>query len=174
MVHRLPPPLEKRSFTVLSVSAIPVFKNTQNRDHDHSTTDPAGQATTSSPPRSFINASIPLEPLPSSVPTSKHGRDDTGVVHGAYVSVEHVWQRGGQSNHDNETGRQVGGKHEGQDGGKGGNKEEQGAVVVWDMATASDAKGSLPMGIQKLGIPGAVAKDVGLFLGWVDAQRKDA
>ena len=35
------------------------------------------------------------------------------------------------------------------------------------MATASDAKGWLPMWVQKLGVPGAVVKDVGLFIRWI-------
>ena len=39
--------------------------------------------------------------------------------------------------------------------------------VEWIMATASDAKGSLPMWAQKMGIPGAVAKDVGFFMKWI-------
>jgi len=43
--------------------------------------------------------------------------------------------------------------------------------VVWDMATASDAKGWLPMALQKLGVPGAVVKDVGYFMKWTAARR---
>lgn len=49
---------------------------------------------------------------------------------------------------------------------------EGGAKVRWQMATASDAKGMLPMWMQKLGVPGAVIKDVGLFIGWCDKKRK--
>lgn len=44
--------------------------------------------------------------------------------------------------------------------------------VKWQMATASDAKGNLPMWAQKLGVPSAVVKDVGLFVGWNDKRRK--
>lgn len=44
--------------------------------------------------------------------------------------------------------------------------------IEWTMATASDAKGWLPMWAQKLGIPGAIVKDVGLFIGWVAKQRQ--
>ena len=36
--------------------------------------------------------------------------------------------------------------------------------VEWMMAVASDASGVLPMWAQKMGLPGAIAKDVGLFL----------
>lgn len=39
--------------------------------------------------------------------------------------------------------------------------------IDWVMATASDAKGWLPMWAQKLGVPGAVVKDVGLFITWI-------
>ena len=39
--------------------------------------------------------------------------------------------------------------------------------IEWVMATASDAKGWLPMWAQKLGVPGAVVKDVGLFIRWI-------
>ena len=39
------------------------------------------------------------------------------------------------------------------------------------MATASDAKGYLPMWTQKLGVPGAVVKDVGLFMKWTADNR---
>jgi len=43
--------------------------------------------------------------------------------------------------------------------------------IAWEMATASDAKGALPMSVQKLGITGAIVKDVGLFLSWVNQKR---
>ncbi|KAL6716278.1 hypothetical protein ACLMJK_005844 [Lecanora helva] len=41
----------------------------------------------------------------------------------------------------------------------------------WVMATASDAKGYLPMGMQKLGVPSAVVKDVGLFMRYIQNTR---
>ncbi|KAL9076723.1 MAG: hypothetical protein Q9161_000708 [Pseudevernia consocians] len=43
--------------------------------------------------------------------------------------------------------------------------------IEWVMATASDAKGWLPMWAQKMGVPSAVVKDVGLFIGWVKTKR---
>lgn len=49
--------------------------------------------------------------------------------------------------------------------------EKADGSVAWEMATASDAQGSVPMSLQKLGVPGAVVKDVGLFIGWVATQR---
>jgi hypothetical protein len=46
---------------------------------------------------------------------------------------------------------------------KKGDSEE----VDWIMGTASDAKGNLPMFIQKLALPGAVPKDVSYFMKWI-------
>ena len=43
--------------------------------------------------------------------------------------------------------------------------------IDWVMATASDAKGNLPMPMQKLGVPSAVVKDVGLFMEWIRDRR---
>ena len=44
--------------------------------------------------------------------------------------------------------------------------------IEWTMATASDAKGALPMWMQKLGVPGQVVADVGLFIDWVGKRRQ--
>jgi len=41
--------------------------------------------------------------------------------------------------------------------------------IEWAMATASDARGVLPMFLQKMSIPGQIAKDVGLFLRWISS-----
>ena len=43
----------------------------------------------------------------------------------------------------------------------------EGEEVEWVMATASDAKGNLPMFIQKMALPGAVPKDVSFFMKWI-------
>ncbi|CAG9938350.1 unnamed protein product [Clonostachys rosea f. rosea IK726] len=43
--------------------------------------------------------------------------------------------------------------------------------IEWVMATTSDAKGSLPPWMQKMAMPGPVAKDVALFLSWIASQR---
>ena len=39
--------------------------------------------------------------------------------------------------------------------------------VEWIMATASDAKGNLPMWVQRMSLPGAVVKDVSYFTKWI-------
>ncbi|CZT16687.1 uncharacterized protein RCC_02522 [Ramularia collo-cygni] len=69
-------------------------------------------------------------------------RDDKAFTPGMYVSVER------------------------------GALEDNGANVKWQMGTASDAGGVLPMFLQKLGVPGAVVKDVGLFIGWCEQRRQ--
>lgn len=47
-------------------------------------------------------------------------------------------------------------------------RDESGREMVdWTMGTASDTRGNLPMAVQKLGLPGAVVKDVGFFLRWI-------
>jgi len=45
--------------------------------------------------------------------------------------------------------------------------------IEWIMATASDAKGNLPMWLQKMSLPGAIAKDVGFFLKWIKDVNVD-
>ncbi|RMZ78233.1 hypothetical protein DV738_g4061, partial [Chaetothyriales sp. CBS 135597] len=48
------------------------------------------------------------------------------------------------------------------------NKEDQEEDEIdWLMATASDAKGALPMWMQKLALPGTLPKDVGYFIKWI-------
>ncbi len=46
--------------------------------------------------------------------------------------------------------------------------------VEWIMATASDAKGNLPLAVQKLGVPGAIVNDVGFFMKWIAEKRASA
>lgn len=44
--------------------------------------------------------------------------------------------------------------------------------IEWTVATASDAKGSVPMWTQKLGIPGVLVKDVGLLIKWISQRQR--
>ena len=53
--------------------------------------------------------------------------------------------------------------------GRGGKKGQ----IEWTMATASDAKGNLPMFIQKVSMPGAVPKDVSYFMDWIPSVSKE-
>lgn len=130
MLHQMPAPLKPRAFTILTISGVPG-------------SSPSGSAEPNSQ-RPFLTLTLPLNisnPEPSSKITTAKYSMSSSVVHGAYVSIEHVYL------------------------------SEKGDIV-WDMVTASNAKGNLPMGVQKLGISGAIVKDVGLFLGWVDRRRK--
>ncbi|KAL8906064.1 MAG: hypothetical protein Q9207_002248 [Kuettlingeria erythrocarpa] len=43
--------------------------------------------------------------------------------------------------------------------------------IEWTMATISNAKGWLPMRAQKVGVPGAIVKDVGFFMKWIEEER---
>ncbi|CAI6341561.1 unnamed protein product [Periconia digitata] len=76
---------------------------------------------------------------------SKQGKS---VVEGRYVSVERV-QKIEKKDDDN----------------------IDVIVTQWDMKTASDAGGKLPMAVQKLGVPGAISKDVPLALQFVVSRR---
>lgn len=137
MRHEMPFPLKARAFTVLLASGIPPPPESILLA---SSIPPPSTTSIPSPGREFILATVPLEPLPKGTQGSKFGVGVTGVVHGAYVAIERVFEEGGE--------------------------------IVWDMATASDAKGSLPLGMQKLGVAGAVTKDVGLFMRWVGEKRE--
>lgn len=51
-------------------------------------------------------------------------------------------------------------------------REQADGNIVWETATASDAKGWLPMPLQKMALPGALCKDVGWFLQWTSDHRQ--
>jgi hypothetical protein len=56
-------------------------------------------------------------------------------------------------------------------------RELEDGNLEWIMGTVSDAKGLVPMWAQKLGLSGAIAKDVGMFMRWIGEERlkgKDA
>ncbi|PKS10572.1 hypothetical protein jhhlp_002326 [Lomentospora prolificans] len=46
--------------------------------------------------------------------------------------------------------------------------------IEWIMATVSDARGVLPLWVQAMAVPGQVAKDVSLFLSWIEKERPKA
>lgn len=46
--------------------------------------------------------------------------------------------------------------------------------IEWIMATASDARGILPQWVQNMAVPGAIAKDVELFISWMESERSKA
>ncbi|KIW01711.1 uncharacterized protein PV09_06888 [Verruconis gallopava] len=100
---------------------------------------------------SYMDVQIPVDI--SSVPSAKYsnGKNRTEgttaqqrkkAVIGRYVSVERC--------------RKVPGESE---------------IVQWDMATASDAAGILPMAVQKMALPGVIAKDVEFVMNWAAKKR---
>ncbi|KAI5780029.1 hypothetical protein EDC01DRAFT_782510 [Geopyxis carbonaria] len=50
--------------------------------------------------------------------------------------------------------------------------EGEGGVVEWTVATAAEAGGWIPAWVQRLVMPGTVAKDVGAFLEWAGGSKK--
>lgn len=45
--------------------------------------------------------------------------------------------------------------------------------IEWIMATASNAGGVLPQWVQNMAVPNEVAKDVELFMSWIERRRRD-
>jgi hypothetical protein len=141
MFHSIPFPFENRVFNTLVITA--------------KTGD-----------QSFLVAQIPVDKssFPSSILEKSHQelpsrkyreKDGAGkwklsapVTQGMYASVERVLI-GSSDENALFSGKRV---------------EEN--EVMWEMATTSDAGGKIPGVMQRLAIPGQIAKDVGLFLGW--------
>lgn len=171
MCHSLPTPLQPRVFSVLVAAAktIPIQKPPTATEMNALPPTPKEDAAADG----FIVVQLPLDI--KSVPAAfySNGRNlKEGTapekrkqpVIGIYTSIE----RGRYSPH----------QHHGDDAseGQGHSGEQPGGVqrgeTEWLMATASDARGVLPMWMQKMGTPAAVVKDVGLFMKWVQEKRE--
>ncbi|ERF77116.1 hypothetical protein EPUS_07657 [Endocarpon pusillum Z07020] len=139
MCHSLPGPLGPRCFPVLVLTAF-------------------------TSPTSFLAVTVPvnlLSPAPLEAAYYSTGRNATDPsaseqqqkrpVVGVYAAVETV---------------KLLGNGEGEEGGIEV-RDGDGRDIEWIMAMASDAKGNLPMFLQKPNLPSAVAKDVGLFMQWI-------
>lgn len=50
--------------------------------------------------------------------------------------------------------------------------KDNGEGIEWVMGTTSDAKGLLPPWVQRMALPGMIAKDVDMFLGWIATKRQ--
>jgi hypothetical protein len=50
--------------------------------------------------------------------------------------------------------------------------KDNGEGVEWAMGTTSDAKGVLPQWVQRMALPGMIAKDVETFLAWIATKRQ--
>lgn len=143
MCHKLPSPAAPRCFPVLVLTA-------------------------SVSPDEFIAVTLPVDistcPLAfySNKRNQKEGstsQSRKSVTIGNYVAVERVHKYPSTREHAKDAkGEKIGREH---------SRADSGEEIEWVMATASHAKGSIPMTLQRMGVPGAIAKDVGLFLKWI-------
>lgn len=149
MHHSMPAPalLNDRVFTVLLVSFIPTHSAHGTLAQSIDLQLPV-ELTTFPPAirdRSHVhvvNAKHMYKSPASGTPFQKK-QDGRKVIQGRYVSLEKIAK-----------------------------VEKDGKVVArWEMATDSDAEGSLPMSMQKLGVPNAIVKDVPLAIGYVIKKR---
>lgn len=137
MCHDLPGPVSSRCFPVLVLTAS--VSNTE-----------------------FIAVTVPVDisdfagAFYSNGRNKHEGHGDTkkSVTLGQYCAVERVHRYSKQTT------------HQGRDGHVHSHGDD-GEEIEWVMATASHTRGSIPMTFQRMGVPGGVAKDVGLFLKWI-------
>lgn len=87
------------------------------------------------------------------------------VVMGAYAAVETVRRR--RANPKSTAASATNSNPQAEE------SAEPEAKIEWIMATASDAKGNVPLWMQKMSVPGAVAKDVGYFIKWIRGVNAD-
>ena len=185
MCHALPTPLQPRVFSVLVATAKTTTTTTGTATAVGSQAPDAAAADGDG----FIVVQIPLDI--KSVPAAfySNGRNikeglspekRKEVVIGIYTSIErgrryghHHHRRGGggAAQAGDGDGDGDGDGHQSSAGAEAEGKGETEGETEWLMATASDARGVLPMWMQKMGTPGAVVKDVGLFMKWVQEKR---
>lgn len=143
MCHKLPSPAAPRCFPVLVLTA------SVSNDEFIAVTLPVNISTF---PGAFY----------SNGRNHKEGHDHQtrkGVTIGSYVAVERVHKYPSTREHAKDAkGQSIGREH---------SRADSGEEIEWVMATASHAKGNIPMAMQRMGVPGAIAKDVGLFLKWI-------
>lgn len=143
MCHKLPSPAAPRCFPVLVLTA------SVSADEFIAVTLP-------------VNISNYAGSFYSNKKNQKEGSDHQSrksVTIGNYVAVERVHKYPSTREHAKDSkGDKIGREH---------SRADSGEEIEWVMATASHAKGSIPMALQRMGVPGAIAKDVGLFLKWI-------
>jgi hypothetical protein len=149
MHHSMPAPalFNDRVFTVLLISFLPTRPAPGTIAQSVDLQLPVDLATF--PPaireRSHVhvvNAKHMYKSPASGTPSQKK-QDGRKVIEGRYVSLEKIAKM-----------------------------ERDGKVVSrWEMTTDSDAEGSLPMGVQKLGVPNAIVKDVPLAIEYIIKER---
>lgn len=152
MHHSMPAPalLNDRVFTVLLVSFIanPPAAGTLAQSIDLQLPVDLSTFPPSIRERSHVqvvNAKHMYKSPASGTPFQKK-QDGRKVIEGRYVSLEKVAKV----------------------------EKDRKVASRWEMATDSDAEGSLPMGVQKLGVPNAIVKDVPLAIGYIIKKRGKA
>lgn len=156
--HRVGKPLSDRVFPVVTMTAKVLGWA------DDGTAAAVDPARPEHPPDEFVVVNVTVTDLATApLGGSGSGADGAGqspaaalplasdksVVVGAYVSVERVRKMSAAM----------------------GDAPDDDGKVEWIMATASDARGVLPLWVQALAVPGQIAKDVALFLGWLAKER---
>lgn len=149
MHHSMPAPalLNDRVFTVLLVSFIPTHPASGTLAQSIDLQFPVELTAFPSAIRErshihVVNAK-PMYKSPASGTPFQKKQDGRKVIEGRYVSLEKIAK-----------------------------VEKDGKVVArWEMTTNSDAEGSLPMPMQKLGVPNAIVKDVPLAIEYVIKKR---
>ncbi|KAJ4344776.1 uncharacterized protein N0V89_012520 [Didymosphaeria variabile] len=142
MHHSMPAPalLNDRVFTVLLVSFIPTRPVSGTLSQSIDLQLPVDLSTFPPAVREqshvqVVNAKH-IYKSPESGTAFQKKQDGRKIVEGRYVSLEKIAK-----------------------------VEKDGKMVSkWEMTTNSDAEGSLPLGVQKLGVPGAIVKDVPLAI----------
>ncbi|EXJ96331.1 hypothetical protein A1O1_01457 [Capronia coronata CBS 617.96] len=188
MCHVIPPPLSPRCFPVVVVTAS-ICRDSSSLSKETNFSRPVTRTKRENEDDDedcFIAVTVPVDLTSSRIPVptalystqrnlreGKTPQQRKRVVMGAYAAVETVRRkRNRSSSSSSTTGQQTRGQAQAQANGKTENQHE----IEWIMATASDAKGNLPLWMQKMGVPGAVAKDVGYFMKWIkgvdDAEMK--
>lgn len=154
MCHKLPNPTGPRCFPVLVISA-------------------------SVSPAEFLVVTVPVNiaGLPIAFYSNKRNKSEAtdsqqrkSVTLGNYVAVERVHRYAAGTTHVDSEGQththQSAPRHI---SSRGDGDEE----IEWVMATASHARGNIPIALQRMGVPGAIVKDVGLFLKWIHAVPEE-
>lgn len=106
----------------------------------------------------YFHSDICKGPGGSSSGSSSRTGTETDTVIASYASIERI--------------RKVPGGSGGGSGDAGNDAIEKDRKIEWLMALTSDAGGVLPRWIQNLAVPGQIAKDVPLFLGWIAKERE--
>ncbi|KAM7222324.1 Protein of unknown function (DUF3074) domain containing protein [Rhypophila decipiens] len=151
---------EKREFLVISVTIPDYFGSTFRKEHVGTGTASSGEDNNHIAKETVIASYASIERIrqldppspPRVVPSSQQPAASSSSS--PIVPPVQEEQTGQQSSSNNE-------KTEVKEKGE----------IEWLMALTSDAGGVLPMFVQNLAVPGQIAKDVPLFLGWIAKER---